>query len=1307
MSFVGHGKYGYLDRKRVKFRVFSRLSFESYHMATAFVHLSAYLFILFSLPLRTKAELLHLQLVVASEGDVHPMNQTASCTVGDPCPSLISALHKAGHVQTLNNSNTNDIRRIQLDLELILLAGTHYIPYGTELSNINLISLVGKGQNTTYLTCQRTSRDDTAAAINFFSFQEVILKHLTVTGCTGYGGAVAGGAVFEMSRGINLSISHCHFCNNTGVAVLASDLTFINISWTTFSSSTHVSNVSAGLHAVYSKPVRAHHTNSLSVSFCHFESLTYLPVVKKSSDSQLGAGLSVVLDADNGQGNIQLDVAIMHSTFVSNNANSGAGIYFRIDQVSRSFNITVNNCQFEKCSAVQAQAQTQENLEGGHGGGLVLVLHGKSQGTVEILNSRFVSNSATMGAAVAVLYLDEVLSTNVTIVRSVFCNNMATSVGAVAFLNFLSINQWSHGVTMRDVKLENNSGSALVMVHVDVYLEGHVIIAGNNGSAVIVQNRGWLVVRDSVKFVENRGRNGGALQLSNSQLMLDDSADVEFVNNTAKSKGGAIWASTSDMVEVNSLSTQHLHNSMCFIRSTPQSSTSPNRRDYSPQGNITFINNRADRAGGAIYANSIDSCSWSAKTNSYQAAAVFFSPNFFYKNNSRQNITSGVANLSAILSKHKHSNSNFSPNLPVCDKSRNAYCVIPGIVYKLSVTSIDGMQNPVSTTVIVSTNMQSAVRIVHHGDELLRTNATSQKIDKSFSFVTDYISGTGRINVYFRGPIHEVGQVVVQSDADSAIKSLNIPVMIQDCVPGFRYEHKHQICMCDTESHVHHCTNDALIQPDAGYWIGQVVQHNHSSHARTVSTSYWCPPTYCRCPNGSCEFDMRGDLDHQCADGREGTLCGYCKQNYSAVYGAIYPTCLPCSDEVRWILPMLTIIAFIIVALAVLINFNASSKRVRSAAFYLQVVALALSAIPPHGILQYRWISHLALIPTLNIRMDACLLDNMTTLQSTLFQYYIPGCVFVFMALGIFLARKFARISRIHVLRPFWSMVTLTYVGIAYTTALILNCVDMGDGELRWFPDATVKCYEGSHRNAAIAAFLIGGLYVIPLPIFLALAMPRIHKMKPMCDIFLEPIKPSYRWAEGWYFFRRLVLVVVHCFTVNPFIRHTLIMSLFCILLAIHAQAQPFSWLWVNRVETALILNLCVISAFQMYFSSGPMPVEVTIVFFLIPYMAVILYFIYFVAQNIRKNHLKKHQQQVAQSSHTIDPTAEVDCATDTASNNDTKDRESVALMDIASENATRLAASFERNGAMDMMDDSKPFLREPLLLEIQKSKPK
>lgn len=1289
-------------------------------MANARAVLTAYCVILTVLPSRLT---LPVQLCVAPEGKGDESSANASsCHADNVSRNVTAALRRAHQIVNCNSSE-------QVRVELLLLAGSHSIEYGTVLTHMcDSLSLVGEDKKYTFLTCTRSSRSaDTASAIILSSFQEVSLKQITVTGCMSYDDG--NGAVLEMDRGAHLTLEHCHFRDNSGVAVLARDVSFIEVSWTTFSSSIQVSNMSAGLYVAYSTPAdntsssnNSVFSNTLSVANSNFESLTYLPPVSNSTSGKKlnsldhGAGISVVLNDDTG--NIRINMTVTNSTFLSNMAHSGAGMYVNIDQMSSSSsitaNITIRGCRFYKCTAVPTR--TYKTIEWGHGGGLVAYLYGKSEGVMEISDSHFESNEANTGAAVGVFYFDEAWNNKVTIVRSQFWSNIMATGGAVVFDGgFLKVSNYPRIVTVRDVSLEDNrvssegQGSALVSLYVSISLDGSVTIIRNSGTAVDLMAGAWLIARGNVTFLDNTGRDGGALHLqSNSQLRLHDSARVVFMRNSATRNGGAVMAETTEIAAIQSISGQHLHkNRLCFISSSHHYSHLNRNTNNYQQGYVAFVNNSADMQGGAIYADSIDGCSWSEEANGYKAAAAITSPNFMYRDNRRSDIGSGVAVLKAWLTIHVQQGKNRSlSDFISCNKNRgDVYCVNPGISYTLSVAAIDKLGHSVYTSVAVSTDKQSSMRVVRHHDQLV----TSHHRGNVFSIVTDPITGIASVTVYFQGKLQQnTGKVMVQSDSDGTVRAPNLTVFLEDCVPGFRYEPKYYTCMCDSGAHVDHCTLDGSVQPDAGYWVGQ-VQRNDSTQASagTVPVSFWCPMSYCSCPNGTCEFNMRDTSDPQCAEGREGILCGRCKHGYSAVYGAIYPACLPCSDEVLWIIPVLTMVAFILVALAVLINFNASSKRLRSIAFFFQVVVLTLSAIPPQGILQYKWIAHLAWMPNLSIRLDACLLDNLTTLQSTLFQYYVPTCIFVFMAMGVFLARKFAWISRMHVLRPFWSMVTLTYISIGYTTALILNCVDIGDGELRWFPDATVKCYEGSHQNAAIVAFLIAGLYVLPLPLFLALAMPRISKLKPICDIFLEPIKPSHWWAEGWYFFRRLLLVIFHCFSPNPKFRHTLVISLLSIFLAVHAQFQPYSQTWVNRLETALILNLCLISAFQMYNTAGPVPPAATIVFFLLPYVAAFLYLIYYVVRKIKKHCLKTTQQPCptshAKSNHVI---GEESNEQDTTSNDDSSEGQMVPLVDVYPKNKDRLSASFERDTAMDVMDDSTPFLREPLLKQTLTSKP-
>ncbi|XP_062506996.1 uncharacterized protein LOC134183463 [Corticium candelabrum] len=1211
------------------------------------------------------------------------------------CPSLAAAMSEAR--QIVNSSVTR-----QFQIEFILLAGSHVINYGTQISDIDIgyhLTIRGEDKYETFLTCRRDgiSRSHTITVTGFQYFE---LSNVTVTGCVTF---TADEAVFVLSKGVRLCIWHCDFLNNSGVAVRSLDVRVVNVSSTTFSSYGHGSNISAGMRVLYTDDVHETNTtsndnlidNTLFVISCKFMFLTYFES-DHGRNVVPGGGLGVWLNDSNNK--IHFNMMIKNSTFQSNRANTGGGVYLKIR--GRSFSIVIRDSHFNNCAAVPSQRR-----ERGEGGGLAVYLSRRSKGKVEVVNTNFELNSAKTGAAVAIFYADEAWNNNITFTGCNFTSNVAAVAGTVILNSLLrSSSNWPKPVRLKNVNFTENTvspngfGGGLVLLEVDVMFEGTCIMMRNNGSAITAWHGSWVIIKGSVMFRENLGHDGAALYLqSQSKLRLSDSANVTFMDNVATRYGGALRIDNADVAALLTLSDQHTRNHLCFI--TPHHFSLNEETIYYLQGFVTFINNRAAEAGGAIYADTIDSCSWSHDTSVNQptSTAVLTSSNFMYSNNTRFNISTGVANLTAILANGTQPNKITLPSdFAYCGSSNSEFCVSLGISYLLSVNATDSLGQPVSTTVTVSTEERSSMQIVRHQDEL-----ENSKPKKKFTTVTDPFSGIASIEVYFLGdPETNGGQVMIESGISTAsVVRASFTVFLHSCIPGFTY--KSNTCLCDNAAHVSRCDKNGTIQILPGYWVGQILNiddNTTQAKSKSISVSYWCPVTYCRCLDGLCTFDVRNkSSDSQCAHGRKGILCGQCKTNYSAVYGAIYPDCLPCSDEVTWIIPVLTIVALTIVVLAVLINFNAASKRVRSGVFYFQVVALTLSYIPPQGILSYRWIEYFAWIPNLSIRFNACLLDNMTTLQSTLFQYYIPGCIFVFMALGIMLARKFTRISRIHVLRPFWSMVTLTYVSVAYTTVLILNCVDIGDGLLRWFPDASVKCYEGNHLHAAIAASVIAAFYVVPLPFFLALAAPRIGKLKPICDIYLHDIKPSYWWAEGWYFFRRLLLIVFHCIFTDPNLRHTIIISSLSIFLALHAQLQPYAQPWNNHVETALILNLCLISAFQMYNSAGPVAPAATIVFFLLPYIAFLVYLVYYIIRLTKKRWLKG-THKTTRPSKSRDSVAVADEFDLSNGNSMRTDCKSVSLKSLVSTRDPRLSASLERGTSLDVMYDHHPVLREPLL---------
>jgi len=95
-------------------------------------------------------------------------------------------------------------------------------------------------------------------------------------------------------------------------------------------------------------------------------------------------------------------------------------------------------------------------------------------------------------------------------------------------------------------------------------------------------------------FRNNSGENGGALFFSeNSQMVVSDNTTITFTNNSATSAGGAIWA-PSEFITVPS----------CFLQFAAKYDF------YLPAHNIKlkFRRNYAKDAGSLLYGGAMDNC---------------------------------------------------------------------------------------------------------------------------------------------------------------------------------------------------------------------------------------------------------------------------------------------------------------------------------------------------------------------------------------------------------------------------------------------------------------------------------------------------------------------------------------------------------------------------------------------------------------------------------------------------------------------------------------------------------------------------
>ena len=1158
----------------------------------------------------------------------------------------------------------------------------HFVEHGTLMGvaifrkTMNL-TLMGEDGDRTKITCTGKSF---RPALYLSGFDKLVITNLTFTGC--YADDQVQGQSLSAVVSVNntrwLVMRWCKFVENEGIGVEVKNVfDSVEISHCWFNGSNV--RTSAGVHFTIDHSFsRGLSAVVMTVEFCNFLNLNYTALTRTDICVGRGAGVCVI-----GKPTVYpVNVYILSSSFHNNSASSGAGVYINVESSSKNFHVVIDKCVFSGCQVKNSSVEGHIARDG-HGGAIGLFFFGNSQGTINITNSMLESNYAITGAGIAVFFAEDSIKIQVAVAKSNFKKNWGKQGGAFSLNNVMKQGNWPMPTICHDTLFDGNRvlsdgiGSAVVTTYADLSLTGVTTVKSNNGSAFLVIGGSWLIVSDTVIFSDNRGLRGGAAHVhEHSAIRVHDGTTLIFESNTAYI-GGALFVNNIGVSKTWQLLGPAAQNHQCFIVPFNDDDDLRNFHEKPLNATIKFVNNTAYviNRGGAIHAYSLDICAWQVGSG-FNFTHALRSSSFLYENNQPNDISTEMvkvhANLKADVIDHTASKYLLNDDTR-CSDNNTVYCVRPGLSYILDVTGQDSLGYNVTGQATVKANTVG-LGFVAHQDQLRQTHLTQ---------TLSIIAGNGLGYIYFSGYQHLTTEIIVQPSETAFKQSLYVRLM--NCSAGFTYSTQYNTCVCNhKQPRLIECSFNGELRVEAGYWIGYI-----STGGSLVS--YSCPVGYCVCPNDSCWFDPRVQPDPQCTEGRNGTLCGNCTENYSATFGSLYSKCQAnCTDEYKWELPVLSLFSAFVVVVAVIFNLNVASGVLRSFVFYFQMVGFTLNAVPPGGILSQKWVAYFASIANLNIREGICMWKDLTPLKSTALQYFIPACVFVCMAIFVILARKFARMARIPVLRAFWSLLTLTYVSISYTTFILLQCVALEDGDdYYWYSDATVKCFTGQHTKFAIVAIILAIFYVIPFPFFVAFGLPWISKLKPVSDISLQAFKEQYWWGEGWNFGRRLLLIVIHCFAGEPHLHQTLMIIFISAFLAFHGQLQPYYWIRDNVVETCLLFNLVVVNAVQMYTSHTPVPSYITEAIFLVPYATAFLWLVFYAWQRFGK----RRQKNISKKPQKTNSRQRQSTKTGTISTNESSH---VTMQAVNTRNREKLlmSGSFDR----DQIMDESSGLREPLL---------
>ena len=603
---------------------------------------------------------------------------------------------------------------------------------------------------------------------------------------------------------------------------------------------------------------------------------------------------------------------------------------------------------------------------------------------------------------------------------------------------------------------------------------GNLIFEGNNGSAILASTCSLSFKESStVSFTQNSGQVGGALNLlGHSKMYIQRNCSFQFINNTAERNGGAIYQQSSDILE-------HSYSFNCFILRSDD--TSGDLIYFYFEGNQAGVGNQEAGYGNSIYSVSLLPCIRQYTNSTNRDYSIFnIIANFTFHGNIEDEISTGV--------------SNFTVN-----ETNEMKEYVPIIAGKYTKIPFEGRDNFFHKrrdvyTITVSKDDNSTVSVDSHS-----------------SYVTD-----GSISLL--GSPGDEAEITL-STITSHKTTLTFLVRMQECPPGYvlteSQNSKRCICSLDTDAAyyigIQFC-NASLFQAYRGgiYWYG--YESNKPVSDSTFITGF-CHENYCQSSSdgylpSTASREMLNNVI--CKPSRTGKLCTLCKQNLTAYYHALYQKCGP--RDRCYLGSLLYIISDIIpvtIVFIIVIAFNISftSGSTTGFIFYAQVV-LFFQITSLGKIYQLRLFSYI-IYAMFNLQflpgrtLSYCLFEKANTLDVLMFEY-VTVFYSLLLVLGITLifkvcdARKIKRIFRvrvnaiknsiIHGLSAFLilcfskcaqiSIGLLSFTYIRGRKAVPIQRVVFFNGELEWFSK--------DHLKYAIPAIFVGMVInVIPLTLLL------------------------------------------------------------------------------------------------------------------------------------------------------------------------------------------------------------------------------
>ena len=690
--------------------------------------------------------------------------------------------------------------------------------------------------------------------------------------------------------------------------------------------------------------------------------------------------------------------------------------------------------------------------------------------------------------------------------------------------------------------------------------------------------RSRLFFEGTITFDSNRAIFGGAIFITgNSFIFLKPNTRILFHNNTATQKGGAIYISGGNQVNV--------------IHSCPIQVYSPLIFLQLDQSDIlmTFVNNTALHSGDVLYGGLIDLC------------ITYAMPTFWYN----ERITRGgrLFDLITDFSEQPPSDSlissdasqicfcdeNYRPN---CGKHNNIITVhqYPGELFQVPLVTV-GQRNGTVSAVVFTTGANWSDAHIRSFQQTGRTCTNANySVASSKREVVLLLSAENSIPLQYSSGSN-------QSLIPILPNIVHVKLLPCENRTGFMLDNNSEVCDCAQPLRERNMTcdiNTKVIMRIPPYWLS-----NHSHH---LLVHDHCPYDYCK-PGVVPIIMIEPNISDQCAFDRYGTLCGSCRKGLSAVFGS--SRCRKCSDAYVTYIILFIAAGIVLVAILYLFNFTVSAGTINGLIFYANVIKINESALfPPGDVGPLRvfiaWLN-------LDLGIETCFYNGMNSLAKTWLQFVFPLYLWMILAAIIIACRYSITMVKIfgnHSVEVLATVFLLSYTKLLRTVITVFSTTTLeyphGQAAV-WLYDGNYQFGSGSHLALLLFSAFFFVTIALPYTILIfSVQFLRRHSnlrplkwvtnLMPIFDAYLGPYKLKHGYWTGLLLVVRVVLVVVFALNIlgNPAINLFVVSLVAFLIITLNLS---LGGVYKNNILTALetfyVANLFIVSSAMSLISDG------------------------------------------------------------------------------------------------------------------------